>query len=65
MSRSEQWEAYYAARAKALRAEAAAHRMYAEAERIWPPTGGPTNFHDDVAIECDRKAAELEAKEPA
>jgi len=59
-----QWEAYYAARAKAHRAKAEAHRAYAAALRTHPLTSH-RDFavaYEALAADCDRIAAELEAE---
>ena len=59
---SAQWEAYYAARAKALRAKAGVYRMEGAAARLHPmdTSADPGASWDSMATDCDRMAAELD-----
>lgn len=55
------WEAYYAARARAMRAQAEAYRLYAEADRIAPVAMGvESGSYIRMAANYDHMAAELE-----
>ena len=59
-----QWEAYYAARALAVRISAAHNRALAAAARLHPLTSH-RDFavaYEALAADCDRIAAELEAE---
>lgn len=62
-----QWEAYYAARALAVRISAALNRANAAAARLHPlPSHRATaEVYEALAVDCDRIAAELESGEPA
>ena len=63
-STSVQWEAYYAAKAQALRAQAETNRLYAAAERLNPiARGAAAAGYERQAVSYDLMAAEL-APEP-
>lgn len=59
--RDAQWEAYYSARAKAMRAQAEAHRLYGEAERLSPIRANSGDYYERLAARYDHDAAKLES----